>query len=105
MSFGRPGAATLLNPTPPDRGSFPLDHEGECKEMMKTYLKCLKSNGNKGTACRTGAKAYLDCRMQRGLMDRDEWKNLGLGGVDDTPSTSAIDSDNKSSSKSGGQKT
>lgn len=30
MSFGRPGSSPILQANPPDRGSFPLDHEGEC---------------------------------------------------------------------------
>jgi hypothetical protein len=29
MSFGRPPGFTTFSVTPPDRGSFPLDHEGE----------------------------------------------------------------------------
>jgi hypothetical protein len=24
------------------------------------------------------AKEYLNCRMEKGLMAKDEWKNLGL---------------------------
>jgi hypothetical protein len=29
MSFGRPPTFAPFSPTPPDRGSFPLDHEGK----------------------------------------------------------------------------
>ena len=29
---------------PPERGIFPLDHEGECKIKMRDYLKCLNNN-------------------------------------------------------------
>lgn len=79
MSFGRPGSSSILQVNPPDRGSFPLDHDGECKEMMKVYLKCLKEHGSASTPCRGVSKAYLDCRMQRGLMQRESWTNLGLG--------------------------
>ena len=61
------------------------------------YMKCLKNNENTSTACRALSRDYLECRMQkwvlhcrksgllirihRGLMERDEWKNLGLNNV------------------------
>lgn len=120
MSFGRPGSFSDLVNAPPDRGSFPLDHDGaqrihgvsftrfaeadtlrstgECREQMKAYLECLKKNGATSTPCRVMNKNYLECRMvkyvlfpsilafvlpqpvfaTRGLMERDEWHNLGL---------------------------
>jgi hypothetical protein len=28
MSFGRPPNISTFSPTPPEKGSFPLDHEG-----------------------------------------------------------------------------
>ncbi|PVG00812.1 hypothetical protein CPB86DRAFT_700503 [Serendipita vermifera] len=84
MSFGRPGSGSILQVNPPDRGSFPLDHDGECKEMMMAYLKCLKENKSTSTPCRTMSKTYLDCRMKRGLMQQEEWEKLGLGGVSNT---------------------
>ncbi|CAG8672947.1 4119_t:CDS:2 [Scutellospora calospora] len=78
MSFGRPPNIATFNSTPPDRGSFPLDHEGECKQLVKDYLQCLKDNlGNNGI-CRHLSKAYLKCRMDKGLMVPDEMKNLGF---------------------------
>ncbi|PPQ62784.1 hypothetical protein CVT24_000478 [Panaeolus cyanescens] len=83
MSFGRPPSINIgFKPNPPDRGSFPLDHYGECKEMMQAYMSCLKENGSESTPCRLLSKNYLDCRMQKGLMERDDWKNLGLADVD-----------------------
>ena len=30
-------------PTPPLKGSFPLDHFGECKKLMVAYNKCMKA--------------------------------------------------------------
>ncbi|KAH8120663.1 hypothetical protein DFH11DRAFT_1499380, partial [Phellopilus nigrolimitatus] len=68
--------------SPPDRGSFPLDHDGECKEQMKAYLACLQQNGASSTPCRIAGKGYLECRMTKGLMERDEWRNLGMNNVD-----------------------
>ncbi|CAE6475526.1 unnamed protein product [Rhizoctonia solani] len=90
MSFGRPPTFSPFTPTPPDRGSFPLDHEGECKSFMTSYLRCLFKNKNDITPCRHLNRDYLECRMKRGLMERDNWSNLGLGNVPDpaAPSTS-----------------
>ncbi|KAI0961124.1 hypothetical protein AcV7_000310 [Taiwanofungus camphoratus] len=83
MSFGRPPSISAgFKATPPDRGSFPLDHYGECKDYMKVYLDCLRKNSSNSTPCRHLNKEYLDCRMSRGLMERDEWRNLGLGSVE-----------------------
>ncbi|EED24019.1 cytochrome c oxidase assembly protein Cox19, putative [Talaromyces stipitatus ATCC 10500] len=80
MSFGAPGgAAANFKPTPPERGSFPLDHDGECKHLIQNYLKCLKSQGGVNNEdCRKLAKGYLGCRMDKNLMAPDEFENLGL---------------------------
>lgn len=46
---------------------------------MKDYLGCLKLvHGKNAHGCRLLAKSYLKCRMDHGLMEHDEWKNLGL---------------------------
>ncbi|KAI5808729.1 hypothetical protein DFH27DRAFT_509716 [Peziza echinospora] len=74
---GRPPSS--FTPTPPQRGSFPLDHDGECKGVMKEYLRCMKSKkGVNAEECRLLAKEYLRCRMDCGLMLPDEFKNLGF---------------------------
>ncbi|CAE7177501.1 unnamed protein product [Rhizoctonia solani] len=105
MSFGRPPTFSPFTATPPDRGSFPLDHEGrvmpsilhlgltdklggECKSFMTNYLQCLSKNKNDSTPCRHLNREYLECRMSRGLMERDSWNNLGLGNVPDRASPS-----------------
>ncbi|KAK9380479.1 uncharacterized protein V2V93DRAFT_261556 [Kockiozyma suomiensis] len=84
MSFGGPGGSnSFFKPTPPDRGSFPLDHDGECKETMTLYMNCLKRVGSAARVpddCRLRAQDYLNCRMEKGLMKKDDWKNLGLPG-------------------------
>lgn len=72
----------------PQRGSFPLDHDGkypplplrlstlvclanntskgECKDVMTGYLACMKKvRGVNDNECRNMAKAYLSCRMDR----------------------------------------
>ncbi|KAI0080052.1 hypothetical protein K474DRAFT_1682855 [Panus rudis PR-1116 ss-1] len=91
MSFGRPPSVSGgFSVNPPDRGSFPLDHYGECKDYMKLYLDCLRKNGNNSTPCRHLNRDYLDCRMNKGLMDRDDWRNLGLANLPvDQPSNSS----------------
>lgn len=66
-TFGSPGGRnTFSKPIPPERGSFPLDHEAECQPIMKQYLKCLKSHkGVNDEECRALSKSYLTCRMER----------------------------------------
>ncbi|RPA84668.1 hypothetical protein BJ508DRAFT_205769, partial [Ascobolus immersus RN42] len=50
----------------PERGSFPLDHDGECKPVKERYLACLKkAKGTNQMDCRLLAKEYLKCRMDR----------------------------------------
>jgi len=57
---------------------IPADEElGECKDFMKEYVKCVRANKNNNGACRELSKAYLQCRMDKGLMARDDMKNLG----------------------------
>ncbi|KAG0376404.1 Cytochrome c oxidase assembly protein cox19 [Mortierella sp. AD032] len=88
MSFGRPPSFTTFSAPPPDRGSFPLDHDGECTVFMKEYLTCLKENQNNNGKCRHISKQYLSCRMDKGLMGNDDFKNLGFH-ENDTPNANA----------------
>jgi cytochrome c oxidase assembly protein subunit 19 len=85
--FGAPGgSATSYKPSPPERGSFPLDHDAECKYIISSYLRCLRRQnppGKNNEECRLLAKEYLGCRMEKGLMLKDEWGNLGLDGLKD----------------------
>ena len=39
-------------PTPPDKGSFPLDHEGECRKFYLKFMICLSENKSVASACR-----------------------------------------------------
>ncbi|KAK4648714.1 Cytochrome c oxidase assembly protein cox19 [Podospora bellae-mahoneyi] len=101
-TFGSPGALPNTKPTPPQRGSFPLDHDGECKDVMMSYLSCIKKvKGINQDECRQLAKSYLGCRMDQfvtpqppkmrwqylccNLMAKDDFKNLGFK-EDKTPS-------------------
>lgn len=46
---------------------------------MVQYLSCIKKvKGVNEDQCRQLAKSYLTCRMDRDLMARDEFKNLGF---------------------------
>jgi len=51
-------------PKPPLKGSFPLDHYGDCKQLADEYAKCLRLNRNVTAKCREKAKSYLECRME-----------------------------------------
>lgn len=66
-----------FTPTPPQKGSFPLDHEGECKKFMIKYMLCLRENQNENSKCREESQKYLGCRMEKGLMAKEEWSKLG----------------------------
>ncbi|RXG67480.1 cytochrome c oxidase assembly protein COX19 [Armadillidium vulgare] len=74
MTFGQKS----FTPTPPDKGSFPLDHEGECKTFMLRYMLCLRENNYENQKCREKSKEYLECRMEKGLMAKEEWSKLGF---------------------------
>ncbi|ODV94390.1 hypothetical protein PACTADRAFT_51232 [Pachysolen tannophilus NRRL Y-2460] len=77
---GNPGnKLSAWRPNPPERGSFPLDHFGDCTAEMEKYLNCLKIVKNENAPnCRILAKNYLNCRMENNLMDKVSWKELGL---------------------------
>lgn len=68
----------LFQPTPPERGSFPLDHEGICKRIMIKYMRCLTEHQSRNDSCRDIAKEYLGCRMDHNLMAREDWSQLGF---------------------------
>uniref|UniRef100_A0A8C0L765 Cytochrome c oxidase assembly factor COX19 n=1 Tax=Canis lupus dingo TaxID=286419 RepID=A0A8C0L765_CANLU len=61
MNFG----SKTFQPRPPDKGSFPLDHFGECKSFKEKFMKCLRDSKFENALCRKESKAYLECRMER----------------------------------------
>jgi hypothetical protein len=67
-----------LPPTPPDKGSFPLDHFGTCREPQLQYLQCVREGKQKTTNCKEIMKGYLECRMQNGLMAKEDLNALGF---------------------------
>lgn len=77
--MGLPGAGSkTFQQTAPDKGSFPLDHEGECKPFKEAYMKCLRGSGNNARVCRDMSKAYLECRMEKQLMAKEDLSKLGF---------------------------
>ena len=81
-------AGRSLTPRAPEKGVFPLDHFGECKEArapgcalrrntvaslahapraqaMAAYMACLKEASYATEGCRHLSKRYLECRMSR----------------------------------------
>jgi cytochrome c oxidase assembly protein subunit 19 len=56
-------------PKPPEKGSFPMDHDAECKLAMRKYMECLQKNDNVSSRCRFEAKDYFECRMDKLVHD------------------------------------
>jgi len=77
-------AAQYHNRTPPINGVFPLDREGECKNEVFSYLKCLKTHKNEMTPCRDLAKLYFECRLKNELLTERDWRILGLPNSEET---------------------
>ncbi|RMZ95833.1 cytochrome c oxidase assembly COX19 [Brachionus plicatilis] len=73
MTFGQ----KIFQPKPPIQGSFPLDHEGECKRPMLEYMLCMQREKNDSSKCRSQAKEYLNCRMNNNLMDKRDLSSFG----------------------------
>lgn len=80
VTFGK----KTFTPVAPEKGSFPLDHEGLCKKVMLKYMLCLTANNNDSSVCRQQAKDYLECRMENSLMAREEWSKLGFSDLSHT---------------------
>ncbi|KAL6972775.1 hypothetical protein U1Q18_026948 [Sarracenia purpurea var. burkii] len=68
-----------VRPVPPEKGVFPLDHMHLCDLEKKEYLNCLKSAGHKSEKCRHLSKKYLECRMEKNLMAKQDMSELGFG--------------------------
>ncbi|KAI8614279.1 cytochrome c oxidase assembly protein COX19 [Chytriomyces sp. MP71] len=82
MSMGNNFQRTNIKSIPPERGAFPLDIAALCKLPMESYMECMKAQprGEHG-ACRDLSKAYLECRMNTGLMVKDDLNNIGFTSV------------------------
>ncbi|KQK04115.1 cytochrome c oxidase assembly protein COX19 [Brachypodium distachyon] len=71
-----------VRPVPPDKGVFLLDHLHECDLEKKEYLACLKSTQFQSEKCRLFSKKYLECRMERNLMAKQDMSELGFTNAD-----------------------
>lgn len=60
------------------RGSFPLDHGGQCKAEMLSFAACIRQHDSAHHPCRELSRAYLECRMQRGLMAPEDLNSMGF---------------------------
>ncbi|XP_029977504.1 cytochrome c oxidase assembly protein COX19 [Sphaeramia orbicularis] len=81
MNFG----SKSFKPRPPDKGSFPLDHFGECKDFKEKFMKCLSENSFDNSKCRLQSKDYLECRMDNQLMAKEPLEKLGFKDLVDPP--------------------
>jgi len=77
----------VITPTAPIKGSFPLDHKGDCTETMVDYFHCMEKKDSKNELCRDYAKAYFECRMNNNLMAKEDWSKLGF---DNPPTTTGM---------------
>jgi cytochrome c oxidase assembly protein subunit 19 len=55
-----------------------LDHFHECDGEAKSYTECVVKHELMPKRCRSFQVAYLQCRMNAGLMDREEMEKLGI---------------------------
>lgn len=73
---------------------------GECKQAMSQYLSCIrKAKGLNRDECRELAKTYLACRMDKNLMARDDFKNLGFQDPTENAASSKAANVNSTQSK------
>ncbi|KAF2323445.1 hypothetical protein GH714_035484 [Hevea brasiliensis] len=83
LAGGAFGGNRGLRPVPPEKGVFLLDHMHECDLEKKEYLNCLRSSGHQSENCRHFSKKYLECRMEKNLMARQDMSELGFEKVTD----------------------
>ncbi len=79
MTFGQ----KIFQPKPPIQGSFQLDHEGDCKRQMLEYMLCMNREKNDNSKCRSEAGEYLNCRMEKNLMEKRDLSTFGYNKNDD----------------------
>lgn len=65
-------------PKAPQLGAFPLDHFRECRTNIEAYYRCLQQNEYIAPRCREEVKAYLECRMEKGLMNKADIEAFGV---------------------------
>ena len=83
------GGARGIAAKAPEKGVFPLDHFGECKVVMRDYLACLKRESGDSVECKDLSRRYLECRMDKNLMAREDLGKLGFKEKDPSSSSSS----------------
>ncbi|KAM3133077.1 hypothetical protein pb186bvf_014794 [Paramecium bursaria] len=62
----------------PDKGAFPLDHFHECDKQANDYTHCITKHELMPKRCRKFQVEYLTCRMNNGLMQKEDLEKLGI---------------------------
>ena len=57
--------------SPPEKGSFPLDHFKACSHIIDKYLDCVDKHEKLPKRCQKIQVEYLNCRMEQGLMKEE----------------------------------
>eukprot|EP00891_Asterochloris_glomerata_P002700 jgi/Astpho2/2700/Aster-x0121 len=55
----------------------------KCKSIQLQYMACLKEHQGQTDACKDISKAYLQCRMDKNLMAKQDLSELGFREVGD----------------------
>ena len=81
-----PPPTHVYQPMAPKLGSFPLDHFRECKPEVAAYYKCLEAEKMMPALCRDETRTYIQCRMDKGLMDKQDIDAFGIPRTEFVPS-------------------
>ncbi|XP_062270292.1 cytochrome c oxidase assembly protein COX19 [Platichthys flesus] len=95
MSTAMNFSSKAFKPRAPDKGSFPLDHLGECKDFKDKFMKCLRDSSFDNSQCRMQSKDYLQCRMENQLMAKEPLERLGFKDLLEDAPPSPADADSK----------
>ncbi|KAM3555814.1 hypothetical protein ARSEF4850_005823 [Beauveria asiatica] len=72
-TFGAPGQLPSTKPAPPQRGSFPLDHDGECKSVMSENLMAKDDFKNLGYAEDSSKTSATGGEPEQGVKGELRW--------------------------------
>ena len=90
------------SPKAPELGAFPLDHFRECKQEVQDYYACLEKNNRLTPMCRDFVRKYLQCRMDRGLMNKTDVDKFGIPKTEFVPATIHKDDTVRDATRAGG---
>lgn len=55
-----------------------MDHFAECRPTIQAYYACLQQSEYVAPRCRKEQRDYLQCRMDRGMMGKEDVENYGI---------------------------